>query len=170
VGVTAFRTGLGFIRAQEPEVVLDPQVVVLASMQQIQIEELLRVGERVVRPHAWKLRCERPAQTDVERRQSLLAVQDRRDGPAAQRTGRRAVGVVALVVVAHEVVEGETTGIALVDLPHEERADGIAPHQAVVQPRDLVARPDELTLNRRQHVLATMDLLQRAGDRDGRLE
>ena len=170
VGCATDVVGLGLLRGEEPEVVLHAQVVVLPTVQEVQVQLLLRIGERIVRPHAREFGGERAAEADVQGRQPLLAVQDRGDGPVAERTGRRAVGVVALVVVTHEVVEGEAARVVLVDLPHEEGSDGISTHQAVEQPGDLVTRPDELALDRRQHVVAAMNLLQRTGDRNGRLK
>nr|WP_240677122.1 hypothetical protein [Actinacidiphila soli] len=110
-------------------------------MQEIQIEELLRIGERVVRPQPRELPGERATEADIESSQSLLAINDGSDSPVTQRTCGGTVGIVALMVITHEVVESETAGVALFDVPHEKGADGVPTHEAVKEPSDLVARP-----------------------------
>lgn len=112
----------------------------------------------------------RAAQPDVEGGEPLLAVEDGGDATFPQRPRGRAVSVVALVVVPHDVVEHELARVGRLNLPHQERPDWVAAHQTVEEPRDLVARPDELALNRGQYVLAVADLAQRFGDGDGRLK
>src|SRR5581483_9642571 len=74
------------------------------------------------------------------------------------------------MVVFDEAVEGEVPRVLAVDLPEEERADGVVAHEAVEQSRDLVGVPNEFALDRRQHEVLSLDPIQHFGDGDRHLE
>ena len=76
------------------------------------------------------------------------------------------MGQITLMVVEDEVVELVALVVLLLDLPIQERAEGIPLHKTVEQVVDLVWLPDELTLNCGEHDLVTFDLTESVRDRD----
>lgn len=72
------------------------------------------------------------------------------------------------MVVENEVEESEVAAVFWPDTPVQEGSERIALHDAVEEPADLAAPPDELALDCRQHKIAALNrvkgLLDRAMD------
>ena len=73
--------------------------------------------------------------TDVQSGQSLLSVKYGGKLGVVEDWKLRAMGIVSLVVVAHEPVELVLAAVGLIDLPIQGLAERVALHQAVQQPR-----------------------------------
>ena len=77
--------------------------------------------------------------------------------------------MILLVIMRDEVVEIELCGQHRTYLPKQESSDWVAPHQAVEETTDLVCPPNEFALNRRQHVVTTMNPVKHFRDWNGGL-
>src|SRR5262245_34957677 len=100
-------------------------------MQQVQKKPLDREGLRIVPPLVRFLNSEGPAQADVQSREPLLSVQNRGNRSVGYFPEGRAMGIVALVVLAREVEELKRLGGLPLDLPEQEGPDRKALHQAI---------------------------------------
>ena len=159
---------LSAIGLQELEAVDLVLVAVLGKLRlraEVDVQVLLRVALRTATPAVLCPRCVAAAETNVQRCEALLPFENRDPILGWQVLVRRAPGAVQLVVVEDEVVPAVVVGVVLADTPVQERADRVVAHQRVEEGADPIGAPDELALDRRQHVAAMLDA--RKGLRDG---
>lgn len=157
---------LGLLVGEELEPVLE--VVILAWLvAQIHVQVLGRIGVDRVDAFAGQLVGQAAVEPDVERRQALLPVEDRRQLARVSEVQPVVVPVLPLVPLEHELVEVKLLGLLGRHLPEQERADRVAAQDAVEQPGHplRLLRPDQLALDRWQDEPVLSDVLQRVLDR-----
>ena len=72
--------------------------------------------------------------------------------------------MVTLMIIEDKIEELEFLAVLSIDTPVEECPKGVALHKAVEQSAYLLRLPDKLALNRRQHQVVPMDLVECALD------
>lgn len=128
----------GFLGGEEAEKILQPDVVLFARCREIEIELLQGKCARGIAPLARELRRVAASKADVQSGEALLAVEHRADGNGGRDIEPLGVARRSFMVMANELEERELGGRRRRDVPKEERADGIAPHEAVEEPADLL--------------------------------
>ena len=159
-----------FLIGQETEVVSHSLLVSLGVLEQVQAQVADRKRGGIAPPKARELVGVGPLERDIQRSESLLAVKHGRDRVLGQQAGLRAVPVVLLMVLEHEVIELVPLDALGLDPPEEERSDRVVAHQAVKEPLDPAGRPHEFPLNRREDVFLGLDATDCLTDRDRGLE
>ena len=101
-----------------------------------------------------------PSQADIEGRQALLSVEHCGERRVWHGRKRRAMSVIALVVIEHEAEEVELVAVLRGHLPIEECSEREPLHQAVEESADLLWAPDELPLDRGEYEVALVDLFE----------
>ncbi len=104
--------GLGLLIGQETETVFQPFFVVFVRLpEQVQVKPPRGECSGAFPPPFWQLPSYAPAKTDVERSQTLLSVEHSGQPAVRHLRQRRAMGVVALVIVEYEVEELEFSAV-----------------------------------------------------------
>src|SRR5271155_2817764 len=126
---------------------------------------LLGVALRV--PNAPPLRPRRIAspQANVKRRKSLLTVKNSDTVFGREIVMSWAVRALQLVVVKHEVVPPIVVAVLLANAPVEQRADRVVLKQRIEESADPVRAPNELALDRWQHVAPALNGVESLGNR-----
>ena len=100
-------------------------------------------------------------QADVQRTKSLLPVEYAVNLLMGKCPGLSPVVRPALVVFLEKFVENVVIRLFPTQLPEEEGADWVIPHQRIEQKLDLMLAPNELPLQRGQVQLIVINVLDR---------
>ncbi|MCG3121879.1 MAG: hypothetical protein GIKADHBN_00251 [Phycisphaerales bacterium] len=120
--------------------------------QQVQVETLRAPRLRIVPPLVLLLHHVGALEADEKRGQPLLTVQHQRQrrDPVGAREGVMRSPVLGAF---EELVDLPLLAVLRLQLPEEERADGVAPEDRIEELHNLLGLPPELSLDRRKEVL-----------------
>jgi hypothetical protein len=156
--------GSGFVRLQKAEAELLAFFIITANREKVEVQCFSWKSVRIGTPLVWLLDSHRSPQSNVQRSESLLAVQDRGEFSIRKRAEFRAMGRVSLMINLNKTVELKLPASVRLNLPKQKCAEWITLHEAIEQPANLLWFPNKLALNRRQHVEVSTDRVERVLD------